>query len=556
MDDTIHELRNAFIVSDSTSTCEKLCRDCDEFMAEIVQQHDIPHFCRDTNSSCPYRYSPEIAFTPDSGVGESIPEFANAVPLLPLPSIDRARKSALTIALEKTSLNDKSLNKFNDYAIFDGRSAGGRSASVSNTQSSPRLRLYVIWFWRIFGLPKISFSVQPTSACTVRDLVGLSLWQYLNENPSAITTFNSESSHLEKDATLIIKQIDVYVYDPQEEVDDFPPIQPSDSIYKYDFDALALVENVTTVSPGQEVNVEPLVYVTVHLAQGISLVRFPASATLKRVLEEAINRRKLRQHEGYAYRLEEWLDTDKQSRASEDQGASRRPLDLSMTLAEYTKNNPRPHFVLIREHSRYDPVMGDNDRGSHASAPGDISVYIPTTSPSGAVTRNLQSRKYRATQLRGPNSRDVQLTVSRDRLDVQASRLPKIFRGGSKFLSVPMSHVVDCSLCSAVTTIGDLSNQPLSKVQFVILYLPPVSGQQGGVTSALPPSSSRPELEAAEADDERSRRFGLEDVVNLVFESQWTSARAICHQVNLIFSCCPSRIRDAYLNLCLSASQR
>ncbi|VDK32205.1 unnamed protein product [Taenia asiatica] len=543
MDDTIRELRNAFIVSDNTSTCENLCRDCDEFMTEIAQQHDLPHFC----------------------VGESIPEFANAVPLLPLPPVDRARKSALTIALEKTSLNDKSVNKFNDYAIFDGRSAGGRSASVSNTQSSPRLRLYVIWFWRIFGLPKISFSVQPTSACTVRDLVGLALWQYLNENPSAIATFNSESSHLEKDATLIIKQIDVYVYDPQEEVDDFPPIQPSDSIYKYDFDALALVENVTTISPGQEVNVEPLVYVTVHLAQGISLVRFPASATLKRVLEEAINRRKLRQHEGYAYRLEEWLDADKQPRASEDQGASRRPLDLSMTLAEYTINNPRPHFVLIREHSRYDPVMGDNDRGSHAPAPGDIPVDIPTTSPGGAVTRNLQSRKYRATQLRGPNSRDVQLTVSRDRLDVQASRLPKIFRGGSKFLSVPMSHVVDCSLCSAVTTIGDPSNQPLSKVQFVILYLfhvifsplkPPVSGQQGGVTSALPPSSSCPELEAAEADDERSRRFGLEDIVNLVFESQWTSARAICHQVNLIFSCCPSRIRDAYLNLCLSASQR
>lgn len=89
------------------------------------------------------------------------------------------------------------------------------------------------------------------------------------------------------------------------------------------------------------------------MAQGISLVRFPASAVLKRVLEEAINRRKLRQHEGYAYRLEEWLDPDKQPRASEDQGASRRPLDLDMTLAEYTRDNPRPHFVLIREHSAF-----------------------------------------------------------------------------------------------------------------------------------------------------------------------------------------------------------
>ena len=86
-------------------------------------------------------------------------------------------------------------------------------------------------------------------------------------------------------------------------------------------------------------------------------MRFPPSATLGRVLNEAINRRKLRQHEGYAYRLEEWVDLEKKTQPFEirdlGQETARRSLDLSMTLAEYTKNNPRPHFVLIREHSTF-----------------------------------------------------------------------------------------------------------------------------------------------------------------------------------------------------------
>lgn len=67
MDDIIHELRNAFIISDNTSTCEDLCRDCDGFMTEVTRQHDLSHFCRDTKSSGLYRHSPEITFTPDSG---------------------------------------------------------------------------------------------------------------------------------------------------------------------------------------------------------------------------------------------------------------------------------------------------------------------------------------------------------------------------------------------------------------------------------------------------------------------------------------------------------
>lgn len=112
---------------------------------------------------------------------------------------DPSRKSALTIALEKAQINGKSVNKFSDFAIFDGRSADGKINRFTKS-SSVTLRPFNVCFWSVSGLPKISISVQPTEACTIRDFVGLALWQYFNENPSAIAAFNAKPSHLEKDA--------------------------------------------------------------------------------------------------------------------------------------------------------------------------------------------------------------------------------------------------------------------------------------------------------------------------------------------------------------------
>lgn len=88
-----------------------------------------------------------------------------------------------------------------------------------------------------------------------------------------------------------------------------------------------------------------------HLAQGISRVHLPPSATLECVVNDVLNRRMLRQHEGYAYRLEEWVDPDKKPTGEEAEFA-RKPLDLSMTIAEYTRNYASTHFALIREHSK------------------------------------------------------------------------------------------------------------------------------------------------------------------------------------------------------------
>ncbi|VDL61511.1 unnamed protein product [Hymenolepis diminuta] len=267
MEEIINECRIAFIISDDTSQCEKLCRDCDEFFAQISKED---------YSTLNQRYSPDIKFVPDQNfyrwhqlsehkkptssnstssyqsyqsesIAESVPDLVTEMPIPQPTVIDRSRKSALTIALEKAQMNGKTVNKFTDFAVFDGRSADGKSNRVAKS-SSFTLRPFNVCFWSIPGLPKISISVQPTETCTVRDFIGLALWQYFNENPSDIIAFNEKSSHLEKDAKSIIEQIKVYMMETSDEVEDLPPFEPGDLIYKYDFDGFALKENATVVA--------------------------------------------------------------------------------------------------------------------------------------------------------------------------------------------------------------------------------------------------------------------------------------------------------------------
>ncbi len=85
-----------------------------------------------------------------------------------------------------------------------------------------------------------------------------------------------------------------------------------------------------------------------HLAQGISLMRFKASETLEIVFNAAIKKRQLKQHEGYAYHLERWVDPDQ---PADEQQSARKSLDLSLTLADCQRDNMPLRFVLIREHS-------------------------------------------------------------------------------------------------------------------------------------------------------------------------------------------------------------
>ncbi|VDN10938.1 unnamed protein product [Dibothriocephalus latus] len=446
---------------------------------------------------------------------------SDASPQPPPPPVAKDRKSALTIALENAlaSGSECNTNRFVDFAIFDGRSATGGLEIEPTIKARPqRQRPITIWFWRVTGLPKVSISVQPSSNCTVRGVVGLALWQYFNENPSETGSFNAKYSHI-KDAEEIVDQISVYMFDTEDDLEaDFPPLKPSDPMHKYEFDSLALVDRDMNKSLSKDGS-EPLVFVTVHLAQGISLLRFPVSATLQIVMDSAIKRRQLRQHVGYAYRLERWIDPTEPSDSAGVPPTSREPLDLTLRLSDCQEQDLPLRFVLIREHSkragRYDPAVDDSDDANSLSPSGAGGADLPSLV--------LQSRKYRASQLRDLSTREVQLIVSPDRLELQPSRRPKLFRG-SKSLSIPMDNVLECSTPLTSTETAD---QPLKKVRFAITYLP--------VGSAVAPSGEEV--------------FGLEKTVDLHFEAQWTSARAVCQHLNLIFACYASPLRETYARL-------
>ncbi|VDM04711.1 unnamed protein product [Schistocephalus solidus] len=579
LEDLLQQVRRNFIASDDSTTCEILCESFDALCAEDSSSNSgSENFA---SNGPKRRKSPEIPPPRVLDDGQSVPTLSDALPQPPPVPVAKNRKSALTIALENAlaSGSEFNTNRFVDFAIFDGRSAGDGVEIDPTVGARPQQqRPITIWFWRVTGLPKVSISVQPSSNCTVRGVVGLALWQYFNENPSATRSFNAEYSHI-KDAELIVDQISVYMFDTEDDLDsDFPPLKPSDPMHKYEFDSLALVDRDINKSLTEDGS-EPLVFVTVHLAQGISLLRFPVSATLQMVMDSAIKRRQLRQHVGYAYRLERWIEPTESHESSGIPLTSREPLDLTLRLSDcqeqdlplrselsscpFAAGMPVTNHFFALYHvyrlGRYDPAVDDSD-----------DVELPSKSAAGAPdipSLVLQLRKYRASQLRGLSTREVQLIVSPDRLDLQPSRRPKLFRG-SKSLSIPMDNVLDCS---TPLTSADTADQPLKKVRFSITYLVGQCYHKYGQLILISYKRSQSHLMAVDADygnvmtslkpqpvgsvvASAEEVFGLEQTVDLHFEAQWTSARAICQHLNLIFACYASSLRKAYARLRSSLS--
>ncbi|GAA39647.2 hypothetical protein CLF_112953 [Clonorchis sinensis] len=188
-------------------------------------------------------------------------EIDHYFPVKPTPTLPEAqssfkpRKSSLTLALEQAKADGRLLrnNLFSDYAVHDGRFIGpGPHPTVGDSGS----RLFTVWFWRVSGFPQTSIRVQPNPGTTVRQFVGLSFWQYFNELPQA----DQEAiplKDLERFDKNFVDRISVYMFETPADMDEscFPPFEPSDPIHKYEFDALAFVEQVVPAEV-------PLVFVT------------------------------------------------------------------------------------------------------------------------------------------------------------------------------------------------------------------------------------------------------------------------------------------------------
>ncbi|VEL08019.1 unnamed protein product [Protopolystoma xenopodis] len=177
---------------------------------------------------------------------------------------DRSKKSALTVAIKARALQASLQGTelcgmggaipFADYAIFDSRplSTADESAFTGRT--------YVVWLWEVPGIASSTYFVKicPSPKATVRNAIGLCLWQFCTQalggqNEGQSSSSLADATRLAKQAStpaiteLFLSGLALHFLDsPEEGVDtDFPPLHPEDLITKYEFEQLALIARPT-----------------------------------------------------------------------------------------------------------------------------------------------------------------------------------------------------------------------------------------------------------------------------------------------------------------------
>ncbi|CAH8639626.1 unnamed protein product [Heterobilharzia americana] len=386
----------------------------------------------------------------------------------------KSEKSGLTLALEQAKLSGHlRRNKiFSDFAVYDARSTLSTNQRVSSDRllkvdSDSSLRQFNVWLWRLNGFPRTSIKVQPRLGTTVQQFIGLTLWQYFNE----FSTGDGDTAHLPTQLDnldgsfldrLALYMLDAPDADEEDVESEFPPLELNDPIHKYQFESYAVVERVeTSVQEALQKTEIPRVLVTIHMAQGMSVLRFPSDTCLSAVLERAVYRRRLRQHGGYAYRLELWpRSTDQQTNGSKGgaiclpnttaQAANKNSqLDLSQPLSYFISIGLPLHFLLVRESSRCDPALSDQSDDIETVDQTESVLVLDSSEP---VHTALQLRQYQVTYLKGLFPREVQLNVSASEIKLEqgnASRRPKLFSKTMKPITIQINAIAECELISS-----------------------------------------------------------------------------------------------------------
>ncbi|CAH8681129.1 unnamed protein product [Schistosoma rodhaini] len=402
----LNYVRNCFASGDDSGFCEKLLNKVKDVTDEEIESILSGQYFNEvvnTDSDDFYRHSPECAFVPCedplSAFYSSINSFedsqqsslshkknASNIRQLSAEEVDKyfpskpivrtnkpdtalkSEKSGLTLALEQAKLSGhlKRNKLFSDFAIYDARSTLGTNQRVPDSRFpdanvDPSLRQFNVWLWRLRGFPRTSITVQPRLGTTVQQFMGLTLWQYFNEFSTSDGDSTLAPTQLDDLDESFLNRLALHMfdtlddeYDDNEDVDsEFPPLELNDPIHKYEFKSFALVERVQT--PLEEASKKEIshVLVTIHMAQGMSVLRFPSDTCLSTVLERAVYRRRLRQHGGYAYRLELWpRNTDQQNNNIKSNNIllnKNSQLDLSKPLSYFIAAGLPLHFLLVRE---------------------------------------------------------------------------------------------------------------------------------------------------------------------------------------------------------------
>ncbi|KAH8869366.1 Target of rapamycin complex 2 subunit MAPKAP1 [Schistosoma japonicum] len=462
----LNYVRNCFSSGDDSGFCEKLLNGVKSVSDEEIESILSGQFSSeivDTNSDEFKRHYLECNFIPcedpinvfnasiincENSSDSSLPNKKNvsAIRQLSAEEVDKyfpskpvvrtnksstickSEKSGLTLALEQAKLSGhlKRNKLFSDFAIYDARSTLSTNHGVPNdrffsSNIDPSLRQFNVWLWRVSGFPRTSVKVQPRLGTTVQQFIGLTLWQYFNEfttsgSGDSITVLsrmdNLDESFLNRLALHMLDTLDD-VYDGDDVDSEFPPLELNDPIHKYQFKSFALIERVDTLleeAPKQEIS---RVLVTIHMAQGMSVLRFPSDTRLSTVLERAVYRRRLRQHGGYAYRLELWpRNTDQQQinnnlktnncmlNSTNSQFVNKNSqFDLSLPLSYFIDAGLPLHFLLVRESSRCDPTLSDQSDDFEATESVEPTLVLDTSIE--PVHTALQLRQYQVTYLKG-----------------------------------------------------------------------------------------------------------------------------------------------------------
>ncbi|VDP64724.1 unnamed protein product, partial [Schistosoma mattheei] len=352
----------------------------------------------------------------------------------------------MTLALEQAKLSGhlKRNKLFSDFAIYDARSTLATNQHVPdgrfpNANVDPSLRQFNVWLWRLNGFPRTSIKVQPRVGTTVQQFMGLTLWQYFNEFSTSDNDLTLVPTQLDDLDESFLNRLALHMFDTlddecddSEDVDsEFPPLELNDPIHKYEFKSFALVERVET--PLAEASKKEIshVLVTIHMAQGMSVLRFPSDTCLSTVLERAVYRRRLRQHGGYAYRLELWpRNTDQQNNNTKSNNFllnKNSQLDMSKPLSYFIAAGLPLHFLLVRESSRCDTALSDQNDEIEATKSSESMLALDTTLE--PIHTALHLRQYQVTYLKGLFPPEVQLntisnnpTVGENKPDVIGGR--------------------------------------------------------------------------------------------------------------------------------------
>ncbi|CAH8682654.1 unnamed protein product [Schistosoma rodhaini] len=510
----LNYVRNCFASGDDSGFCEKLLNKVKDVTDEEIESILSGQYFNEvvnTDSDDFYRHSPECAFVPCedplSAFYSSINSFedsqqsslshrknASNIRQLSAEEVDKyfpskpivrtnkpdtalkSEKSGLTLALEQAKLSGhlKRNKLFSDFAIYDARSTLGTNQRVPDSRFpdanvDPSLRQFNVWLWRLRGFPRTSITVQPRLGTTVQQFMGLTLWQYFNEFSTSDGDSTLAPTQLDDLDESFLNRLALHMfdtlddeYDDNEDVDsEFPPLELNDPIHKYEFKSFALVERVQT--PLEEASKKEIshVLVTIHMAQGMSVLRFPSDTCLSTVLERAVYRRRLRQHGGYAYRLELWpRNTDQQNNNIKSNNIllnKNSQLDLSKPLSYFIAAGLPLHFLLVRESSRCDTALSDQNDDIEATKPLESMLALDTTLE--PVHTALHLRQYQVTYLKGLFPPEVQLNISPNELKIEQKR-PKLFSKLMKPIIIQINAIADCELITSGYSTCGIMDKP------------------------------------------------------------------------------------------------